>query len=179
MAQFVTHIQPTLVESSHHHIPHPHHHKDHHRDHHSKEHGSKEHHHAITKSPHRGDHRELPYKDGHLGHSKDFPVLPHTPLEHHHEEETSYDGRKRDSGQYLDSHGMPHTFELHFVDSQGIHRDYHGHGIDDDYRKEHHGDQEKRHEGRRRTSPLTKKKVPGRLHLNLSTFILFIWKTNM
>lgn len=40
MAQFVTHIQPTLIEASHHHIPHPHHHKEHHEKHdkHHKEH---------------------------------------------------------------------------------------------------------------------------------------------
>ncbi|KAJ8964250.1 hypothetical protein NQ314_005026 [Rhamnusium bicolor] len=152
MAQFVTHIQPTLMEASHHHIPHPHHHKDHHKDHHGKEqYGSKEHHGMIVKSPHKVDHpHDIHYKDLHIGHSRDYPVLPHTPIEHHQDVEGHRSDHKRDSGHYVDSHGVPHSFELHFIDSQGIYRDYHGHGIEaDDYYKDQHIEKEKHHKGRK------------------------------
>lgn len=56
MAQFITHIQPTLVEASHHHVPHPHphHHKEHHEKHekHEKPH---EKHHKESDIPHNKD----------------------------------------------------------------------------------------------------------------------------
>lgn len=40
-------------------------------------------------------------------------------------------------GQYLDSHGLPHAYQMRFIDSQGIYRDFHGHGIDGiEYRNE-------------------------------------------
>ncbi|XP_017786044.1 PREDICTED: histidine-rich glycoprotein-like, partial [Nicrophorus vespilloides] len=130
MAQFVTHIQPTLVESSHHHAPghpshlgHPpahHHHKDHHgKDHHHKEHSEP-------------------------AHSREFPVLPaqHSlhMVDHHEQGSQKHDtqnGNKRQSqdkerGHYLDSHGVSHEYQMRFIDSQGIHRDQHGHAIDDD-----------------------------------------------
>ncbi|XP_074034962.1 uncharacterized protein isoform X11 [Leptinotarsa decemlineata] len=143
MAQFVTHIQPTLMESSHHHIPHTHHHKDHHKDHHhgKDSHGKEKEHLVPTKSPHKMDH---PPPDHHImtGHHREFPVLPYSPKDHDHHEADHHHiegGGKRDSGQYVDSHGVPHTFDMHFIDSQGIYRDYHGHGVDDDS----HGDKRK------------------------------------
>lgn len=85
MAQFVTHIQPTLIEASHHHVPHQHHH-------HNK--GLHQHH-------HRESHHDLA-KDATPG-----------------------------GGAYLDSHGRSHAFQLNFVDSQGVHRDYHGYEMMD------------------------------------------------
>lgn len=84
MAQFVTHIQPTLVETSHHHVPH-HHHKEHHKE--------------------KG-------------------------LHHHRESHQDLAKEAAAGGSYLDSHGLAHAFQLKFVDSQGIRRDYHGHGVD-------------------------------------------------
>lgn len=86
MAQFVTHIQPTLVEASHHHVPHQHHH-------HNK--GLHQHH-------HRESHHDL---------AKEATV--------------------NKSGSYLDSHGQSHAYQLKFVDSQGVHRDYHGYEMMD------------------------------------------------
>ncbi|KAJ8982140.1 hypothetical protein NQ317_011286 [Molorchus minor] len=146
MAQFVTHIQPTLMESSHHHNPAQHHHhhlfkelhRDHHKEHHGKDHHSKEH---LGKEQAGKEHYKSPHKDshhiGHLGHSREFPVMPHTPAEHHHEVETPQNDSKRSSRQYIDSHGVPHEFELSFLDSQGIHRDFQGHGInDEEFRKD-------------------------------------------
>lgn len=66
-------------------------------------------------------------------HAREFPVLPHPHVDHPHHEGAGFDQMdgesKEDSGQYLDSHGLSHTFQMHFVDSQGIYRDYHGHGI--------------------------------------------------
>lgn len=128
MAQFVTHIQPTLVEASHHHPPH--YHKDTH---------FKEHHHPPPhikeidihhKDSHHKDHQHHP----HQSQSREFPVLPHPHIEHSTTSTTNENEQyksKRDSGQYLDSHGVSHTFQLHFIDSQGIHRDYHGHAMDE------------------------------------------------
>ncbi|XP_044749011.1 ankyrin-2-like isoform X2 [Coccinella septempunctata] len=141
MAQFVTHIQPTLVEASHHHLPHHYkEHKDHdkhHKDYHAKDH-SDDKKHGKTKQDHHHRHEsnaEAIMKDTqmHQGHPRDFPVLPHGhPDVHHHEHNPDHQKeRKRDSGSYVDSHGNQHTFQLHFVDSQGIHRDYHGHAIDE------------------------------------------------
>lgn len=138
MAQFVTHIQPTLVEASHHHPPHYHketHIKEHHHPHphpppsHVKEVDShhKDGHH---KDGHHKDHQHHP----HPSHSREFPVLPHPHIEHSTTSTTNENEQyknKRDSGQYLDSHGVSHTFQLHFIDSQGIHRDYHGHAMDE------------------------------------------------
>ncbi|XP_050292765.1 ankyrin-3-like isoform X2 [Anthonomus grandis grandis] len=135
MAQFVTHIQPTLVEAAHHHVPHPHH--FHHHEKHDKhdKHEKHDKHHKDgggelqTSKEHKEKHGtkiHLP-KLGHAGHSpQHYPVLPHTPTHHHHHEQHGSEQEKRDSGQYLDSHGIPHTYQLHFIDSQGIHRDYHG-----------------------------------------------------
>uniref|UniRef100_A0AAR5P4H9 Death domain-containing protein n=1 Tax=Dendroctonus ponderosae TaxID=77166 RepID=A0AAR5P4H9_DENPD len=146
MAQFVTHIQPTLIEASHHHIPHPHHHKEHHEKHdkHHKEHEKQhkeydKHHKELEKYKEVIEHQQCS-KDHSLkeklsskiylpvvGHStQHYPILPATPS-HHHFDEHAEQEHKRDSGQYLDSHGIPHTYQLHFIDSQGIHRDFHGH----------------------------------------------------
>lgn len=155
MAQFVTHIQPTLVEASHHHLPHSHHHKEHHKEHHPKEHHPKDHHHAkeygmMIKSPHKMERsHDIHYKDLHMGHSREYPVLPHSPMEHHHDEDSYHGEQKRDSAHYVDSHGVVHPFEIHFMDSQGIYRDYQGHGIDvDDYHKDYSTEKDKHHKGK-------------------------------
>ncbi|XP_018575514.1 histidine-rich glycoprotein-like [Anoplophora glabripennis] len=166
MAQFVTHIQPTLVEASHHHLPHSHHHKEHHKDHylkehHGKEHHAKDHHHAkehgsekhmAIKSPHKmADRpREIHYKDLHMGHSREYPVLPHSPVEQHHHDGEAYHGeQRRDSAHYFDSHGLVHPYDIHFMDSQGIYRDYQGHGIEvDDIHKDYSTEKEKHHKAR-------------------------------
>lgn len=153
MAQFVTHIQPTLIEASHHHAP-MHHHKEvhypkelHHKEH--KDHKDHKYHDESGRS--HKDHKDLEshYKDlqMHQGHPRDFPVLPHhQPLtykdfaeSHAHYEEGKSDGHKRNSGHYVDSHGVSHEFQLHFIDSQGIYRDYHGHAIEIEghHHKEH------------------------------------------
>ncbi|KAK9878029.1 hypothetical protein WA026_020657 [Henosepilachna vigintioctopunctata] len=158
MAQFVTHIQPTLVEASHHHLPHHHkehkdhekHHRDHkdhekhYKDHHHKDHHDEKKHGKSTKQEFHHRHEssvESLMKDSqmHQGHPREFPVLPHPYQESHHHEHTHehQKEKKRDSGSYVDSHGNQHTFQLHFVDSQGIRRDYHGHAIDDTHLKEH------------------------------------------
>ncbi|KAJ8919665.1 hypothetical protein NQ315_006193 [Exocentrus adspersus] len=167
MAQFVTHIQPTLVESSHHHPPHGHHHKDHHhaKDHHHYHHQSDKTH-FVIKSPNRLERpHELHYKESHsevhhhkethLSHSRDYPVLPHTPTpaEHHHQDVEVYHGEhKRNSGHYTDSHGVLHPYDIHFVDSQGIYRDYQGHGVNEE-------DGEK--ERRRKSKSLEKSPMEG------------------
>lgn len=141
MAQFVTHIQPTLVEASHHHVPHHHkdvQHKDHHpKEHHSKEHHAKESHHS--KSDHHKEHSS--YHHHHREHTehyakayiRDFPVLPFV----HHESTESAKAHpdSKDGGVYVDSHGLPHAYQMHFIDSQGIYRDYHGHGVDDEEKR--------------------------------------------
>lgn len=153
MAQFVTHIQPTLVEASHHHLPHHYkehkdhekHHKDFHlKEHHSKDHSDEKKHGKPSKQDHHHRHEskaESVMKDTqmHQGNPREFPVLPHTHPEvlHHHEHNHDHSkDRKRDSGSYTDSHGNQHTFQLHFVDSQGIHRDCHGHAIDENHPKD-------------------------------------------
>jgi hypothetical protein len=153
MAQFVTHIQPTLVEASHHHLPHHHkdsHIKDHHLFHVKEPHP---HHHEINVNHHKDHHKESHHKETHhkeSHHAREFPVLPHP-----HMEQSSHNGHeahdadyktKRDSGQYMDSHGVSHTFQLRFVDSQGIHRDCHGHGINREVEKERHQKQRDHHE---------------------------------
>lgn len=148
MAQFVTHIQPTLMEASHHHVPHPHHHKEASKEHTSKDHRPKEHHHPKehTTKDHGKDHHH--HKDSldlfhvkALRHSSPpFPVLPHGHHDSHHDlnarmVELQVD--QKESGLYLDSHGLPHSYHMKFIDSQGIYRDYHGHGIDGvEYRNE-------------------------------------------
>ncbi|VEN35053.1 unnamed protein product, partial [Callosobruchus maculatus] len=149
MAQFVTHIQPTLIESSQHHTPH-HHHKDHHgkehyskdhhgKDHHGKDHHGKEHHHGTSKS-HKGDHHSHEHHPG----PRDFPFLPPTPAEHHrHEQDYHHDYKRDSSGHYVDSHGVPHAFEMHFIDSQGIRRDYHGDAIEKGHHEMEKSDKEK------------------------------------
>ncbi|XP_015834172.2 titin isoform X6 [Tribolium castaneum] len=138
MAQFVTHIQPTLVEASHHHVPHQHHHKELHH-HHKEYHETIDHHHKEHKDhkDHKDSHHH--HKDSSHHHLRDFPVLPHPHVEHspHNGHDDVDHKSKRDSGQYLDSHGVSHTFQLHFVDSQGIYRDYHGHAIDKDSEGRH------------------------------------------
>lgn len=93
MAQFVTHIQPTLVEASHHHIPHQHHHHN--------------------KGLHQHHHRES-----------------------HHDLVKEAASNKAASGgagggSYMDSHGVSHAYQLKFVDSQGVRRDYHGYEMMD------------------------------------------------
>lgn len=160
MAQFVTHIQPTLVEASHHHIPHSYHHKEHHKDHHGKEHHAKEHHgkdhhharehgsekgHMVIKSPHKMERsHDIHYKDLHMGHSREYPVLPHSPMDHHHDGDACHGEHKRDS------HGvLLYSCDIHFMDSQGIYRDYQGHGIEmDDHHKDHSTEKEKQHKSR-------------------------------
>ncbi|KAF7272193.1 hypothetical protein GWI33_015005 [Rhynchophorus ferrugineus] len=147
MAQFVTHIQPTLIEASHHHIPHPHHHKEHHEKYHKEsgdhQQGSKDHH---AKEKHGSKAHTPKMRDAH-GHSssQSFPVLPPTPGHPHHDDRGEH---RPDSGLYLDSHGFPHTYQLHFIDSQGIHRDFHGH-VEESLEKEpsdHEHDKEYQHE---------------------------------
>lgn len=111
MAQFVTHIQPTLMEASQHHMP-MHHHKDSYKDHHPKD----THHHM---DPGRyKEHKELEshYKDVqmHQGHPREFPVLPsqhslhlHDYHHHHHHEGRSHHDRHdikermQDKGYYF------------------------------------------------------------------------------
>lgn len=146
MAQFVTHIQPTLVEASHHHPPHyyHHHHKDchqkdcKHHDHHKEEHQHKDGHHkeCTIKDCHSKDcqkdhhkdayHKECTVKDCHLkecGHHKkdhhDKESLKSPPLS-----DGSYpQSRKGSQGHfYIDSHGVKHEYDIHFVDEQGIYR---------------------------------------------------------
>ncbi|CAG9761579.1 unnamed protein product [Ceutorhynchus assimilis] len=137
MAQFVTHIQPTLVEASHHHIPHPHlHHHKEHQDYYKDHHEKHEKHHKEgaegSKDHHGKEKHGTKVQLSKIGHSpQHYPVLPATPSHHHHDEHVDHE-HKRDSGQYLDSHGIPHTYQLHFIDSQGIHRDFHGH-VEDNY----------------------------------------------
>lgn len=139
MAQFVTHIQPTLMEASHHHSP-MHYHKDIHKDHHLKDH----HHMELSKHKEHKEHKDLEshYKDmqAHQGHPRDFPVLPSQhPHEHHHHHHGSSDHRHAQSehvpstekGQYMDAYGKQHEYQMHFIDSQGIYRDYQGHGVDE------------------------------------------------
>lgn len=152
MAQFVTHIQPTLIEASHHHIPHTPHHKDHHgkdhhgKDHHGKEkdhHGKERDHYGPSKSPHRGTptHSLHEYHPGHP--PLPYPCLPPTPEHHHHMHEP---GSKRNSGHY-ESHGIPHPSELHYIDSHGVHRIYHA--IDDEH---DHGEKDKHHHHKKKDS---------------------------
>lgn len=156
MAQFVTHIQPTLIEASHHHIPHAPHHKDHHckehhlkdhhgKDHHGKEkeqHGKDKDHHLPSKSPHKGTPTHSLH-EYHPGHSPlPYPCLPPTPEYHHMHESSS----KRNSGHY-ESHGIPHPSELHYIDSQGVHRTYHT--IEDEYDLE---DRDKQHHRKKETN---------------------------
>lgn len=159
MAQFVTHIQPTLMEASHHHGPH------HHKDLHKESQKLKEYH-KDTLSHHKMHHDDL---EGHLkdaqrhqGHPRDFPVLPKDHHGPHHDEYTKgypktdlghyskghYNGQLKesrshseDSGLYIDSHGIPHSYQLHFIDAQGIYRDAEGHAIDLEhmqFRESHH-----------------------------------------
>lgn len=109
MAQFVTHIQPTLMEASQHHSP-MHHHKEVYKDHHPKEH------HYMDAGRHK-EHKELEshYKDVqmHQGHPREFPVLPnqhsfHVP-EYHHHHHYHHDGKSyHDKGQYEDYFSFSH-----------------------------------------------------------------------
>lgn len=131
MAQFVTHIQPTLVEASHHHVPH--HHKDHHPKEHSKEHshGKSEHHHKESATYHSKEHPDHHHAKHH-SRARDFPILPSLA---HHDSVKVQEKETREGGFYQDSHGLLHEYQMRFIDSQGICRDYHGHGIDgEDFR---------------------------------------------
>lgn len=138
MAQFVTHIQPTLMEASHHHVPH--HHKELHKDHHPKEHpkehshGKSEHHHKEHKETatfHSKEHSDHHHSKYHRG-FRDFPILPYLT---HHDSVKVQEKETKEGGSYQDSHGLLHQYQMHFIDSQGICRDYHGHGIDgEDFR---------------------------------------------
>lgn len=68
MAQFVTHIQPTLVEASHHHPPHYYqHHKDHHGHHKEGHHKDAFHKDCTVKDCHLKEcgHKDPHHKDGH------------------------------------------------------------------------------------------------------------------
>ncbi|XP_025834986.1 ankyrin-2 isoform X3 [Agrilus planipennis] len=92
MAQFVTHIQPTLVEASHHHPP-EHYHHHHHHHHYQNKKGS----HKEGQKSHQ-EHAAVYHakeEQYHQGHGRDFPVLPHEPHhahEHHHKSKKSYEG---------------------------------------------------------------------------------------
>ncbi|GJQ83736.1 hypothetical protein Trydic_g20612 [Trypoxylus dichotomus] len=122
MAQFVTHIQPTLMEASQHHSP-MHHHKE--------THHPKEHHH--TDAGRHKEHKELEgyYKDVqmHQGHPREFPVLPsqHALHMHDHHHHHYYDGKSY----------YGHDFKERFQekDSHAFHRDCQGHSIDEGYDK--------------------------------------------
>ncbi|KAB0792234.1 hypothetical protein PPYR_14193 [Photinus pyralis] len=147
MAQFVTHIQPTLMEASHHHAPH--HHKECHKDPKGKSHKESLSHHKL-----HHDDVESHLKDAqkHQGHPREFPVLPKDHHAHHEEFAKLFQkpdhghhskahhqngqlkesrSQSEDSGLYIDSHGIPHSYQLHFIDAQGIHRDAEGHALDD------------------------------------------------
>ncbi|KAK4872840.1 hypothetical protein RN001_014869 [Aquatica leii] len=148
MAQFVTHIQPTLMEASHHHGPH--YYKECHKD---LSKGKMHHKEPIGHHKTHHDDLESHIKDvqKHQGHPRDFPVLPkeHHPShhedpgkayakqEHGHHSKSHHNGLKEsrsqseDSGLYIDSHGIPHSYQLHFIDGQGIHRDAEGHALDE------------------------------------------------
>lgn len=161
MAQFVTHIQPTLMEASHHHAPH--HHKEH------KDQKPKDHH-KDTISHHKMHQEDLEshLKDvqKHQGHPREFPVLPKEHHSTHHEEFSKlhpkpsdlghyskghHNGQLKesrshseDSGLYIDSHGIPHPYQLHFIDAQGIYRDSEGHALEVEYSRDvHHKGKEK------------------------------------
>lgn len=111
MAQFVTHIQPTLVEASHHHVPHHHHPKEpKEKEHHARaEHHAKEHQHHAKEHHHKGSHH--------------FPVLPTVHRESHHDlareaKEREVLSASKEGGSYMDSHGLQHAYQLKFIDSQ-------------------------------------------------------------
>lgn len=145
MAQFVTHIQPTLVESSHHHIPgfyghgrHPKegghqkesHEKDHKDGHHEKGHGEKAH---YKDSHHRDCHqKDCHQKDCHIrnekekrsGGGKDSHQEKEQPkLPKESPPRLSKESLKESEHYYKDSHGQKHLYDIHFVDSQGICRE--------------------------------------------------------
>lgn len=103
MAQFVTHIQPTLVEASHHHPPH-YYHKDHHKECHLKDcyQGTCHHHIEHHKDIHHKEcsvkdcHRKECHKDGHRkdGHHKECTVKDchHKECHGHHKEKKDKNG---------------------------------------------------------------------------------------
>ncbi|KAF2897878.1 hypothetical protein ILUMI_08297 [Ignelater luminosus] len=160
MAQFVTHIQPTLMEASHHHAPH--HHKEH-KDPKPKEHHKEtiSHHkmyqedlesHLKDVQKHQGHPREFPVlpKEHHSTHYDEFPKLHPKPSDHGHHSKGHHNGQLKesrshseDSGLYIDSHGIPHPYQLHFIDAQGIYRDSEGHALEGEYRDGHHKGKEK------------------------------------
>lgn len=180
MAQFVTHIQPTLMEASQHHSP-MHHHKDSYKDHHPKDY------HHMDAGRHK-EHKELEshYKDVqlHQGHPREFPVLPgqhsfhlYDHHHHHHHDGKSHHGHDykekfQEKGQYADSFGSSHENQLHFIDSHAYHRDYHGHSVDDGYEK-----------GKDHRTGKTKPVPPKHIELNpvyaenkqVSLVCLFFW----
>lgn len=140
MAQFVTHIQPTLVESSHHHIPgfythgrHPKeggHQKESHEKDHEKSHGEKAH---YKDSHHRDCHqKDCHQKDCHIrnekekrsGGGKDSHQEKEQPkLPKESPPRLSKESLKESEHYYKDSHGQKHLYDIHFVDSQGICRE--------------------------------------------------------
>lgn len=75
MAQFITHIQPTLVEASHHHVPQHYHHKEH------KEHKESDH----KESHKHKDHKDAKVKD----HQKGWSAHK-TPSTHQEDVETRF-----------------------------------------------------------------------------------------
>ncbi|KAF5279399.1 hypothetical protein FQA39_LY05509 [Lamprigera yunnana] len=141
MAQFVTHIQPTLMEASHHHALH--YHKDGHKDlskgkghltsFHKPHHEDVESHHLKDAQKHQGHPRDFPAlsKDHHEDHAKAQSKQEHGHhSKSHHSELKEARSQSEDSGLYVDSHGIPHSYQLHFIDAQGIHRDAEGHGLE-------------------------------------------------
>lgn len=138
MAQFVTHIQPTLIEASHHHPPHhykevhhlkdSHHSKDffHHKEHHAKDaHHSKDTHHS--KDAHHS-------KEGH--HSKEAHHLKEQHAKHYEETGRGNKEHSELEGHYKDvqlHQGHPRDFpvlahhnqSLQYKDFAESH--YHGH----------------------------------------------------
>lgn len=151
MAQFVTHIQPTLMEAQHHHPPHYYHH--HHKECHSKDchnkdckHKDHDHHKDVihkecttkgcqSKDCHKEHHRDSYHKECNVkdcrqkechkknGHH-DKESLKSPPLSEDSLKDSYAQIRKGSQGHfYIDSHGNKHEYDIHFVDQQGIFRE--------------------------------------------------------
>lgn len=136
MAQFVTHIQPTLMESLQHHPPHyyhHHHHKEeHHKEGHHKECTTKDCHSKDCHKDHHKDahHKECTVKDCHQKechkknghHDKDsLKSMKSPPFSDESLKDSYSQSRKGSTGHfYTDSHGFKHEYDARFVDQQGI-----------------------------------------------------------
>lgn len=146
MAQFVTHIQPTLVEASHHHPPH-YYHKDHHRDCHIKDCLHREH--FEHKDGHHKDalhkectvkecHRKECHKDGHHrdAYHKECTVKDcHSKECHKEKKDTHHDKEKK--GSHHDKEKKDHH------DKQSIKSP----PLSDDSLKDHHSQSRKSSQG--------------------------------